>query len=103
MSTPSTTSNIGNIVINVVIGLLGTAVLTVGISMINTMNDVRQDVAVMKNMISERDKLDIVTRETLKDHELRLRIVEQLPPQATTSRRFEYRIQRDSSQPLFYR
>lgn len=101
MSSPSTT-NIGSIVINVVIGLIGTAVLTVGISMINTMNDVRQDVAVMKNMIEERDKLDIVTRETLKDHEQRLRYVEQIPAQANTSRRMEYRT-RDTSQSLLYR
>lgn len=94
--------NIGNMVINVVIGLIGTAVLTVGISMINTMNDVRQDVAVMKNMITERDKFDQQTRETLRDHEIRLRYFEQVPaPEHTQSRQlWRPRILRDTTNIL---
>ncbi len=62
---------------NIVAGLISTAIITIGTMLLVSINEIKQEVAVLQNMILERDKLDDKTDYTLKDHELRLRIIEQ--------------------------
>lgn len=100
IETITTSTGISAKIINALLGLVCTAILTVGVNLITTMNDLRQEIAVIKNMIVERDKLDITTRETLHDHEMRLRNIE-IPHSDNSRRKMEYH--NDSIHSLIYR